>query len=174
MPLPSPSPQSGGQPAAAGASPLPLRPLSGAVLCPSAGVCPLVPLPHPLLSARFLPGMGEMKEVVRGWGNPSAGKRWAEGGCPEEAWHVPPNAGSPGDTFPFPWSRLLCEGFTHPWKAFSLPAPGARIIMQSPATLRLCRSPASDINARLPACLCLLPLVSLLLSSSLRETELNP
>lgn len=79
MPLPSPSPQSEGQQAAGSTSPLPL--------CCCQGLCPvlciyLVPLPHPLLSARFLPGMGEMKEVVRGWRNPSTRERQAEEGAP--------------------------------------------------------------------------------------------
>lgn len=39
--------------------------------------------------------------------------------------------------------------------------------MQALGTLRLCLSPAPNINTRLPACLCLLPLVPLLLSSFL-------
>lgn len=165
MPLPSPSPQSLGQEGTAGTSPLPLCRCQA---LPSACVCMLVPLPHPLLSARFLPGMGEMKEVVRGWGNPSDGQRTGGGGWfPEKAWQVPSSTCSPGDTFPFPWSRWLCQGFTHPWKAFSLPVPGAgRQIMQALCTLRLCLSPAPNTNTKLLARLYLLPLVSLLLSSS--------
>lgn len=178
MPLPSPSPQSTGQEGTAGESPLP--PCRSGTL-PSECACTLVtvPLPHPLLSARFLPAVGEMEEVVRGWGNPSDAKTGRGVWLPGKAWQVPSNACSPGDTFPpFPLSRWLCQGFTHPWKAFSQPVPGAgRQIMQALGTLRLCFSPAPNANTRL-LCLSLSPSFgvsspssSIKLSSVIRESR---
>lgn len=134
--------------AAAGTSPLPLP---GSVLCPMDGcVCVLIPLCFCHVSA------GKGRDGRQGEGQGEFHHRRGEGEALEEAWQVPSDACSPGDTFP--WGQVLCESFTHPWKALSLPAPGARRrMMQALNAPRPCLSPAPDINSRPPACLCLLP-----------------